>query len=80
MEEKFSGADSTLTPDGTCRLHPQLARRLVGLVAEADGLTHILQQVVGMLACTARRRTFGQTPRAGLPVQDSAFAIPRQKG
>jgi CRISPR-associated protein Cas1 len=28
-EEKFSAADFTLTRDGTSRLHPQLAHRLV---------------------------------------------------
>jgi CRISPR-associated protein Cas1 len=48
-EEKFAAADFTLTRDGTCRLHPQLARRLVGSVAEVDGFGHVLRRLVTML-------------------------------
>jgi CRISPR-associated endonuclease Cas1 len=48
-EEKFSGVDFTLSRDGTCRLHPQLARRVVGSVAQVDGFGHVLQRLVAML-------------------------------
>lgn len=48
-EEKFSGADFTLTRDGTCRLHPQLARRLVASVADINGFGHVLKRLVAML-------------------------------
>jgi CRISPR-associated endonuclease Cas1 len=55
-EEKFSGADFTLTRNGTCRLHPQLARRIVASVAQVDGFGHVLQRLVGMLDHQEPRR------------------------
>ena len=33
----FDPADFTIRSDGICRLHPQLARRVVGMVAGIDG-------------------------------------------
>jgi CRISP-associated protein Cas1 len=47
--ERFSAADFALTSEGTCRIHPQLARRVVTLVWEAKGLPIILRRLVGML-------------------------------
>lgn len=47
-DEVFSPADFILTPNGTCRLHPQLARRVVDLV-------HVGQEVTPMLSELAWR-------------------------
>ena len=47
--QKLTSADFTLTPNGTCRLHPQLARRLVSLVAETGGIPFLVTKLVGML-------------------------------
>ena len=54
--DKFSTSDFTLSRDGTCRLHPQLARRVVAMVSEIDGLTAILARLVEMLDHRPRRR------------------------
>lgn len=49
-EEKFSAADFTLTGDGTCRIYPQLARRVAAVVGgEAEGLSIVLNRLVEML-------------------------------
>ena len=45
-DERFASADFTLTREGTCRLHPQLARRVVGIVS---GLTD-MGETVGQLS------------------------------
>jgi hypothetical protein len=54
--ETFAAGDFTLTSNGTCRLHPQLARRVVGLVCGIDGLPVVLGRLVEMLEHWPRRR------------------------
>jgi CRISP-associated protein Cas1 len=44
-DEKFCSADFTLTRVGTCRLHPQLARRVVGIVAGLSDMSRTVQQL-----------------------------------
>jgi CRISPR/Cas system-associated endonuclease Cas1 len=44
-DEKFGSADFMLTREGTCRLHPQLARRVVGIVAELSDMSRTVQQL-----------------------------------
>jgi CRISPR-associated endonuclease Cas1 len=44
-EQIFSPADFKLTPNGTCRLHPQLARRVVGLVNVGDEIQPLLAEL-----------------------------------
>ena len=47
--QKLASGDFTLTTNGTCRLHPQLARRVASLVAETSGIAALIAQLVGML-------------------------------
>jgi CRISP-associated protein Cas1 len=47
--ETFAADDFTLTSNGTCRLHPQLARRVVGMVGEVAGLSAVLGRLIEML-------------------------------
>ena len=54
--ETFAAGDFTLGRDGTCRLHPQLARRVVGLVGEVEGLPAIIARLVQMLDHQPRKR------------------------
>jgi CRISPR-associated endonuclease Cas1 len=44
-DEVFVPADFTLMPDGTCRLHPQLARRVVGLVNASEEVQPLLSKL-----------------------------------
>ena len=47
--QNLASADFTLTKNGTCRLHPQLARRVVSVVAETGGIPSLVTKLVGML-------------------------------
>jgi CRISPR-associated endonuclease Cas1 len=45
----FSPADFTLASDGTCRLHPQLARRVVAEIGQIDGIAPMLAGLLRQL-------------------------------
>jgi CRISPR-associated protein Cas1 len=45
----FSPADFTLASDGTCRLHPQLARRVVAEIGQIEGIAPMLAGLLGQL-------------------------------
>ena len=43
--EKFASADFTLTREGTCRVHPQLARRVVGIVSGLGDISRTVERL-----------------------------------
>jgi len=47
--QTFSPADFTLSSEGTCRLHPQLARRLVAEIGQIEGIASMLAGLLGQV-------------------------------
>jgi CRISP-associated protein Cas1 len=60
-EHIFSPADFTLTRNGTCRLHPQLAQRVVGLVNVVDEIKPLLTKLSSKLGRPSNRIISGTT-------------------
>ena len=58
-DEVFVPADFTITPQGVVRLHPQLARRIVSLVGEVEGLSDVVSRLVEKLGWLAQSRSSG---------------------
>jgi CRISPR-associated protein Cas1 len=56
QEETFSPADFQLARSGICRLHPQLARRVVGLVSQVEGVSNLIGQLIDMLHYRPKKR------------------------
>lgn len=46
MGQKFAPADFTITSEGVCRLHPELARRLVSEIGSPEGVAGIVGNLV----------------------------------
>lgn len=55
-ESTFAPADFTIASNGVCRLHPQLAKRLVGEVGQIGGLAPIISELPKRLGQAARGR------------------------
>jgi len=49
QNQTFSPADFTLTSEGTCRLHPQLARRVVAEIGQIEGIAPMLAGLLKQL-------------------------------
>jgi CRISPR-associated protein Cas1 len=50
--QTFTPADVTLATDGTCRLHPALARRIVAHIGQIEGIAPILAELLKRLGHT----------------------------
>jgi CRISPR-associated protein Cas1 len=44
--QTFSAADFTLSSEGTCRLHPQLSRRVVAEIDQVEGIQAVLAELM----------------------------------
>ncbi|WP_162800620.1 CRISPR-associated endonuclease Cas1 [Acidibrevibacterium fodinaquatile] len=62
--QTFTPADFTLSADGTCRLHPALARRLVADIGPIEGISPLL---------AAFLRRLGHTPPLAIPHRSKAW-------
>lgn len=49
QDQIFAPADFTLSSEGTCRLHPQLARRVVAEIGQIEGIASVLAGLLGQL-------------------------------
>ena len=54
-EQTFSATDFPLSERGVCRLHPQLARRLVEILPRSDALVHSVADLLSTLESIALR-------------------------
>jgi len=66
--QTFAPADFTIGLDGTCRLHPELARRLVGEIGQISGIGPILAELL---------KRIGHEPPAALPHRSKAWLAQR---
>ena len=66
--QTFAPADFTLGADGTCRLHPALARRLVAEIGSVEGISSLL---AGLL------KRLGHTPPLAIPHRSKAWLAQR---
>jgi CRISP-associated protein Cas1 len=66
--QTFAPADFTIGTDGTCRLHPQLARRLVAEIGPVGGIAGILTDLLKHL---------GHEPPSALPHRSKAWLAQR---
>jgi CRISPR-associated endonuclease Cas1 len=66
--QTFAPADFTIGSDGTCRLHPELVRRLVGEIGQIGGIGPILAELL---------KRMGHEPPAGLPHRSKAWLAQR---
>ncbi len=64
----FAPAEFTIGQDRTCRLHPELARRLVGELGQIGGISPILAELL---------RRVGHEPPAALPHRSKAWLTQR---
>ncbi len=68
MAQTFAPADFTIGKEGTCRLHPQLARRVVAEIGPIEGI----QPVVGGLL-----DRIGHKPPPAIPHRSKAWLAQR---
>ena len=66
--QTFAPGDFTLGRDGTCRLHPQLARRLVAEIGTLTGIAPLIADLLTHL---------GHTPPTALPHRSKAWLAQR---
>jgi CRISPR-associated endonuclease Cas1 len=53
LAQTFSPGDFAITPEGVCRLHPQLARRLVGEIGSFEWIRAIVAELVQRVTVVA---------------------------
>jgi len=68
VAEDSRGADFTIGKDGTCRLHPQLARTLVKSLGQVVGIRPVIGELMNQL---------GHKPPSALPHRSKAWLAQR---